>query len=114
MLPELEGVRRQPVPAPEAGPRDLLAVELRGQLAHARLELLARSDRLALPRCERADAAFARPREEDRIRLPGRRALHSSLDAHLPSERMPVEQQRRTSVLGELLPLAARVARRER
>src|SRR3954471_14114578 len=111
MLPELEGVRRQPVPAPEAGPRDLLAVELRGQLAHTRLELLARSHRLALPRCERADAAFARTRDEDRGGLLRRTALHRSLHAHLPSERVPVEQQRGTGVLRELLALAARVAR---
>src|SRR4051812_33410582 len=93
VLPELERLRRQAVAAPGLRPLDLLAVELRGQLAHPRLELVARPDRLALPRRERADPAVARPREEDLVGLLGRDALDGSLDAHLPAERMPVEQQ---------------------
>src|SRR5262245_11363728 len=113
MLPELVLVGDEAVAAPEVGTLDLASLELGLERVHARLELRARLERLALVRGDRADPACARPRVEDLVGLLRRNALDGSAHANLAPERVPVEEERALVVLGELARLPAEVARRE-
>src|SRR5690606_23622092 len=110
---ELPGARRQALAAPPPGGGGVVARVGGVQLAHPRLELLAACDDLALRRGERAQAAAARARARVRLRLLARDARHRPLDAHLPAELLPVEEQRRLRVRLQLAALAAAVVREE-
>ena len=103
------------VAAPELRPLDLAARRARPR-ARARAPR-ARSRDASGSLCRDASALIRLSRGRARkIASDSSGATRSTraLDAHLPSERVPVEEQRRTLVLRELAPLAARVARARR
>src|SRR5207244_5112836 len=79
------------------------------ELGVAALKLLAASQGPALLGRPRRKLAAARPRCEIGRRLGLGDPLHRAFDPHLPPELPPVEDQRRTRVLLELLALAAAV-----
>ena len=83
------------------------------ELGGERLEARATLDHAALRRDGRADLRAARARAEVRIGLGFRDALDRPFDAHLPPERVPVEEERRPRVRRELGALAALVAGEE-
>jgi len=85
---------------------DKLAVEP-GDLG---IELLAAGEDPPLSRRRRRELRPARSRGEVLVRLSVADALHRPLDAHLPPERVPVEEQGRMRVRVQLAALAAAVA----
>ena len=105
-LPELVGVRRQPVSAPEPRTRHGVAKQL-SHLLDPCLELLAAGDRAALWRCAGTPLALERPRGEILVGFSTFDRLDATLDAHLAVERAPVEQQARAVVRPQLRSLAA-------
>ena len=80
---------------------------------HSGFQRLAAFDHGALRRDGSREPAAGRPRGEVRVRVRLRDALDRALDPHLPPERVPVEDERRPRVLGQLAALAALVAREE-
>ena len=111
--PELDAMRNQPKAGPVRRTRDVLALEARLDVAHARLEITRSLDRPALLRRPRADLAPARAAGEVRIRLLARDRPRTPFDAHLPLERLPVKAHRRLRMRDQLAPLAALVVRVE-
>ncbi len=113
VLPELPRVRHKPVAEPRLGTRDVAAGECLFGLGDAALELGPVGYRLALPRRVRTDLRVAGPAGEICVGLRRRDVLDASLDANLPAERIPVEEERSARVLLELASLAARRMRVE-
>ena len=107
VLPELDPLRDHPKARPEIRPLDLAEAELGGELGDALLQLEARGERPRLARRPGADPAAARPALEIGVRLGAVDRLDRPLDAHLALERLPVEQQRRARIGGEVGALAA-------
>ena len=113
VLPELERLGREAEAAPGVGERHVTAGVVLGQLGHPPLENSRRSTTATLRRGERAQLASAGAAVRVGLGLLARRALHRALDPHLTPEQLPVEQQRRARVGGELAALAALVVREE-
>src|SRR3954447_13838156 len=111
VLPELDRVGLEQVTPPAGGARDLVTWQKALELG---LELVATLDRLALARGGRGRSRPGRTRGPVRIRLPFRKTPHRALDAHLPAERPPVEDERGAWVVRQLASLPALVAREER
>src|SRR5437763_9728897 len=111
MLPELDRLGLEEVAAPACGARHVPAGQ---QPFELRLQLLAARDRLALARGCSGGARPGWARGPVRIRLLAREPAHGPLDAHLPAERAPVEEECGARVGDELEPLAALVAAEER
>ena len=82
--------------------------------AHRGVQLLARTQRLALRARPGADAPLPVARLEILVALGGRRLDHHALDADLAMRVIPVEHQRGARVLRELAALARVVVRHER
>jgi len=71
-------------------------------------------DFAALRRCPRAEPRTQRPGREVLVRLLRRHDFHRPLDAHLPFERLPREDERHRWVRGHLATLPAIEVREER
>ena len=111
MVPELDGVGHEPVPAPERRARHLLA-ELCGELGDALLEHLPALDALALPRRPRAELARPRPVPPVALRFLAADAQNRSAHPHLALGR-PEEHECGTGVGGQVAGLGAGVVRVE-
>src|SRR3954463_4710367 len=120
VLPELDRVGLEQVTAPAGGAWDLVTRQKALELG---LELVATLDRLALARGGRGRSRTrggrgrsrpGRTRGPVRIRLLFRKTPHRALDAHLPAERPPVEDERGAWVVRQLASLPPLVAREER
>ena len=113
-LPELESVRHDAHAAPVRRPRHVRARTALGGRGELRLEPRAIRDRRALRRrpCGRRAMRAAAPRNTRRIRRALARSARA-LDAHLPLELGPEEQQRDARIGRELAALAAVVVRVE-
>src|SRR5271157_3866713 len=106
-LPELEVIRRQLPAGPEYRPGHRLAGESRLHFFEPQLERLARGQRAGLLRGPGADLAHARAGGEICIGLLVAHLRYGALDAHLPGQALPVEQQR-DIVVARHLPRLAR------
>src|SRR5947208_12491832 len=111
VLPELVRLGDEAKAAPARRPRKLAATGL--ELGGGRFEGSATLDNAALRRHARADLRAARARGEVGVGLGLRDALDRPFDPHLPPERVPVEEERRARVRGQLGALAALVAGEE-
>src|SRR5688500_2681233 len=112
-LPELHGDRRDPVPAPERGSRDVVARVAGVERGDALHQLVARDELRALPRGPRADPRLARPSGEVGVGLLGADGRDVAGHGDLTVELSPVDGERRPRILGELETLAAPVVRVE-
>src|SRR5690606_13631304 len=105
--PELYALRRQAKAGPVRRPRHGAVGILCAQLIDARDIGLASVERTRLVRSRRAKARIRMARGEVGIRLLRSHFHERSFDADLPSQRLPVEQQRRSGVGADFLTLAA-------
>jgi len=113
VLPELNPVRQEAIPAPEWRQRNLAAVVLSLEPAHSLLEDVPTLDLLALARRPGAKLTAARTCPEVLRRLLLAYALDAAFDANLPSQGMPVEHERSLRVSLELATFPALVVRVE-
>src|SRR5262245_6863527 len=112
-LPELEFVGNNPIAAPPLGTwYRTIAVGALDALERLFKHVTA-LDRLALLRRVDAQAAIERARLEIRIRLHGTDALDDTIDAHLPLDGWPEEQQARAACGLHLARLPALIVRVE-
>src|SRR6185312_10235988 len=112
-LPELERFRRDAEAAPVRGERNFALAVLGFKLAQAVFEPRTIRDHLTLMRRGGAELAAACSAVEVGFRFFGRGALHGAGDADLARQQVPVEEERRTRVLGQLVTLLALVVRVE-
>jgi hypothetical protein len=105
--PELDLHRRQPVAAPIGRPRNGAEAEFQRQDGGLLQQLGARLERPRLLARPGADAAFARAGGEIGVGIAAGNLRHRAAQAHLPAQRLPVEQRRRLRVGGELDALGA-------
>jgi DNA-directed RNA polymerase subunit RPC12/RpoP len=113
-LPELEHFGENAIPAPVRRSRDVPVGVLRHERGVLRFEERAVGDDGALCRRPRAEPGAERPRDEVRVGLFRRHDLDGPLDAYLPFERVPGEDERDARVRGHLASLAAVIVREER
>src|SRR5262245_36510370 len=112
-LPELEFVGHNPIAAPPLGTRyRTIAIAALDALERF-FEHVTALDRLALLRGVDAQAAIERARLEIRIRFHGTDALDDTIDAHLPLDGRPEEQQARAACGLHLARLPALIVRVE-
>src|SRR5438270_2317539 len=102
VLPELVRVGREAETSPRLGPRHLDVREFALELRVPRLELVAIGEDLALPGRDRRKLCASRPRVEVLLALRRRDARDITFDSHLPTERIPVEEERSPWILREL------------
>src|SRR6185437_6253604 len=102
VLPELERFRSQTKPAPGLGQRQLGLRVAGRDLREAVLEPLAIGNRAALGRGERAQLTEPWPATHVLRRLLRADSLHRAFDPDLAPEAIPVKQQSRARVGGEL------------
>src|SRR5215218_1434048 len=112
VLPELVGLRGEPIAAPRARAPHALISGGR-ELADSTFQLCATREDGALPRRGCTEPAALRTRGEVLVRLGCGHALNSPFDAHLASERIPVEEESRARIRVELRTLPAHVAGEE-
>src|SRR6476659_264292 len=112
-LPELDGVRGQPVSAPVGWPGDRSVRESGRDLLHPLVELVAISQDRALGRCPGSDLRLTRPGREVGVGLGVIHLPNVAGHGDLPVERLPQEHHGRPRVLAELSTLAAAVVRVE-
>ena len=106
-MPELDALEGHSVAAPVGRPRHLDALE---PSRHRPLHLLERGAArhgARLTARPRVDAALAGPAREVRIRLLVAGVRDGALDADLPVQRIPVEEQRRPGMSRQSAALAA-------
>src|SRR5664280_1569214 len=114
LLPELEGDRGDPHPAPPRGPRHGLSGVLGLELLHPAVEGGTVLDGPTLPGRMGADLAGVWPGGEVGVGLLCASPVGRSLDPHLAAQRLPVEQEGGMGVLGQLMALGAVVVGEER
>lgn len=117
-LPELDARGHDPQPSPEVGHGNVLpALERLLRVGHPPLQLgpavvavhgPVRLEHLALAARPGADPAAPDPRVEVLLALAGRVAARDALDAHLPLQRGPEEDERGVRVGGQVGGLARR------
>src|SRR6185437_12914954 len=113
VLPELERFRSQAKPAPGLRQRQLGLRVARRDFRDAVLEPLAVRNRAALRRGERAQLTEPWPAAHVLRRLLRADSLDRAFDPDLAPEPIPVKQQSRARVGGELAALAALVVGEE-
>lgn len=93
VLPELEHLRRDAVAAPAGGPGNGLALELAGELTDTLVESVPARDGLALVGSVGTDLRAHGTRGEVLVRLGGAHPGGGTLDAHLATQLVPVEEE---------------------
>src|SRR6266516_4751490 len=112
-LPELEGLRGQPHPAPERRQGNLAALELGLQSLVALLQVITVGDGLALAGGPRGQSGLARARVEVALRILGGGPADGPGRPDLAVQRRPVQGQGGPRVRRQLPRLAALVVREE-
>src|ERR1700738_506575 len=104
--PELDRIRTHAKSSPAQRARNFAAPELPGESRAPREKFRARVKPSTLMRRTSSKLALPRPGWPVRVGLRRRDFLHTSLDAHLPAFRLPVERERRARIAVQLVPLA--------
>src|ERR1700704_6320206 len=100
VLPELPGLGNDAKTAPGLRPLDIRFCEFRC----ATFQLCSVAEDCALARRPCSGARACRRSRKIRVRLLRGNALNGAFDAHLATERVPVEEQRRVRIHLELAP----------
>src|SRR5215216_215110 len=112
-LPELDGVRLDPVAAPERGARDLTPLVLRLECSYPLFQNAPVLDGVALLGSPRPESASSRTAREVGVGLLAGEATRTALDPDLSLQRAPVEQEGARGVHFELASLAPLVVGEE-